>query len=162
MIQEDDRSPKHSTVTRHERAVLALLQYPSVPKAAEALGIHPATLWRWLKNPALQKKLNEARRQQFSQNVGRLQQGCNAATSALFRIMTDEHCAAGSRVRAAESILRLPKRVWIGRTFCYGSRIWSACRRKRTSGLRDDHGSNANRIMGRSAEFERPIASFCK
>lgn len=107
MIQEDDRSQKHSTLTRHDRAVLALLQYPSVPKAAEALGIHPATLWRWLKNPALQKKLHEARRQQFSQNVGRLQQGCNAATSALFRIMTDEHCAAGSRVRAAESILRL-------------------------------------------------------
>ena len=106
MMNEENTLPKDSTVSREDRAVLALLQYPSVIKAAEALGIHPSNLWRWLKKPSLQAKLHEARRQQFSQNVGRLQQGCSAATTTLYLIMIDEQSPASSRVRAAETILR--------------------------------------------------------
>ena len=106
MKKKENTLPKDTTISREDRAVLALLQYPSVTKAAEALGIHPSTLWRWLKKPSLQAKLHEARRQQFSQNVGRLQQGCSAATTTLCRIMIDEQSPASSRVRAAESILR--------------------------------------------------------
>ena len=107
MNTEETALLNHAKLTRHDRAILALLQYPSVPKAAEALGIHAATLWRWLKKPAFQKKLHEARCELFSQCLGRLQQGSSAATSTLFRVMTDQQAPASSRVRAAECILKL-------------------------------------------------------
>lgn len=107
MTIEDSALPKDSKISREDRAILALLQHPNVPKAAEALGIHPATLWRKLKKPDFHKKLLQARREAFSQCLGRLQQGSSAATSTLFRVMMDQQTPASSRVRAAECILKL-------------------------------------------------------
>jgi hypothetical protein len=106
MNPNNPSSLRDSKASREDRAILALLQYPSVPKAAEALGIHPATLWRRLQKPQFQNKLHQARREAFSQNLGRLQQGSSAATSTLLRLMADAQTPASSRVRAAETILR--------------------------------------------------------
>jgi transposase-like protein len=100
-----DHAPKGCRVNKKEQAILALLQHGSVEKAAQGVGIHPSTLWRWLKQPAFQQKLREARREAFSQSIGRLQQASPAAVGTLLRIMTDGHAPAGSRVRAAESVL---------------------------------------------------------
>ena len=92
---------------RMERAILALLQHPTIEKAAEAVGVHPTTLRRWLRQPDFQEAYRQARREVFAQSMGRLQQGANPAVGTLFRIMADAQAPAGSRVRAAQWVLEL-------------------------------------------------------
>ena len=67
MNPSKDESPD-SQGNRKDRAKLALLQHGSTEKAAEAVGIHPATLWRWMKQPEFQQALREARREAFSRD----------------------------------------------------------------------------------------------
>ena len=99
--------PKSAKGSRKDRAILALLQNASVPKAAEAVGIHPSTLWRWLKEPEFQRKLLEAQSAAFSQSMRCLQQAAPAAASALVRTLRDPETPAHTRVRAAESVLKV-------------------------------------------------------
>jgi hypothetical protein len=63
-----------------------------------------------MKQPAFQQALREARREAFSQSVGRLQQSSSAAVTVLQRMMIDKETPAGSRVRAAEAVLQLSRR----------------------------------------------------
>ena len=97
------------TVTRKARQrdqlILALLQQPGLEKAAAIVGISTATAWRISKTPEFQEAYRQARRDAFTQTLGRLQQAAGAATSTLMRIMLDPATPAGSRVRAADSIL---------------------------------------------------------
>jgi len=88
-----------------ERALEALLEHTTREKAAAAIGVHPTTLWRWLKNPDFQQALREARREAFWQSVGRLQQASPMAVETLLAILTDPEAPAGGRVRAAQAIL---------------------------------------------------------
>jgi hypothetical protein len=99
--------PKSAKGSRKDRAILALLQNASVPKAAEAVEIHPSTLWRWLKEPEFQRKLLEAQSAAFSQSMRCLQQAAPAAASALVRTLRDPATPAHTRVRAAESVLKV-------------------------------------------------------
>ena len=91
--------------SRKERAIMALLQYPTLEKAAEAVSVHPVTLWRWCRQPEFHEALLNARREAFSQSVGRLQQASSAAVGTLLRIMADNNAPASSRVRAAHCVL---------------------------------------------------------
>jgi hypothetical protein len=52
-----------------------------------------------------QALLHSARRQAYSQCIGRLQQASSAAVGTLLRVMTDQATPAASRVRAADSVL---------------------------------------------------------
>jgi len=106
-MNQSDSSPKDAQGSRRDRAIIALLQYSSTEKAAEVVGIHPATLWRWLKQPPFQQALREARREAYSRSIGRLQQGASPAVATLLRVMADAEAPAGSRVRAAQCVLEL-------------------------------------------------------
>ena len=90
---------------RKERAVLALLEQPTVEKAAATVGISDVTLWRWLRTPEFQKAYREAHREAFSQCVARLQNASSAAVGTLLRVMLDRDAPAASRVRAADCVL---------------------------------------------------------
>jgi hypothetical protein len=90
---------------RVSRAIVALLENPSVEKAAAAINVSPVTMWRWMQQTDFQARLRLARRRAYSQCVGRLQQASSAAVGTLPRIMTDLAVPAGSRVRAADSVL---------------------------------------------------------
>src|SRR6476660_1029331 len=92
---------------RKDSAIVALLEHDSTERAAEAVGIHPATLWRWLKQPKFQQALREARREAYARSIGRLQQGASPAVATLLRVMADAEAPAGSRVRAAQCVLAL-------------------------------------------------------
>jgi hypothetical protein len=81
------------------------LENPTREQAAEALGIHPTTLWRWAQRPEFQEALRAARRQAFSQSIARLQQASTAAVETLLGIMNDPEAPAGGRIRAAEAVL---------------------------------------------------------
>jgi hypothetical protein len=89
---------------KQEEAIAALLTKRNVEEAAQAAGISPRTLMRWLKIPEFQKAYREARRQAFGQSIARLQQATSAAAATLMKIMVDPTAPASVRVRAADSI----------------------------------------------------------
>jgi hypothetical protein len=98
--------PRAMRKTRQrEQLILALLQQPAIEKAAAVVGISPVTAWRITKTPQFQEEYRQARREAFSQSLGRLQQAAGAATSTLLKIMVDPSAPAGSRVRAADRVL---------------------------------------------------------
>jgi len=66
-----------------DKLILALLQQPTLDKAAAAAGISTATAWRRTQDPDFQDQLRKARRDAFSQSVGRLQQAGPAAVTTL-------------------------------------------------------------------------------
>ena len=90
---------------RQDQLVVALLENPTLEKAAAALGISGVTLWRWMQRPEFQAAYREARRRAFSQALGRLQHASSAAVATLLKIMVDPNAPASSRVRAASSVL---------------------------------------------------------
>jgi hypothetical protein len=90
---------------QREQLILALLQQPGLEKAAAAVGISTVTAWRITKTPEFKEEYRQARREAFSQSLGRLQQAAGAATSTLMKIMVDPTAPAGSRVRAADRVL---------------------------------------------------------
>jgi hypothetical protein len=97
------------TTTRQSRQrdqlVLALLQQPGVEKAGASIGMSSATAWRISKTPEFKRAYHLARREAYSQSMGRLQQATGAAASTLLKIMVNENAPAASRVRAADCIL---------------------------------------------------------
>jgi hypothetical protein len=90
---------------QREQLILALLQQPGIEKAAAAVGISSVTAWRIMKTPEFKEEYRQARREAFTQSLGRLQQAAGAATSTLMKIMVDATAPAGSRVRAADRVL---------------------------------------------------------
>ena len=90
---------------QREQLILALLQQPGIEKAAAAAGLSTVTAWRITKTEAFKEEYRQARREAFSQALGRLQQAAGAATSTLMKIMVDATAPAGSRVRAADCVL---------------------------------------------------------
>jgi hypothetical protein len=88
-----------------EEAVAALLTQKNHDEAARVVGIGPATLLRWQKEPEFQKAYREARRAAFGQSIARLQQMSGAAVATLGKVMVDPSSPASTRVRAAEAIL---------------------------------------------------------
>ena len=88
-----------------DRMILALLQEPSLEKAAAAVGVTEVTVWRWLRTPAFREKYLAARRDAFSRSLAKLQHASVAAVATLVRIMIDKDAPAASRVRAADCVL---------------------------------------------------------
>ena len=96
-------------VQQREQLVLALLQLPTLEKAAAAVGISPTTAWRISKTPEFQQEQQRARHKAYEQSLGRLQYGTSAAVSTILDVMTDPQAPAGSRLRAADSVLNHAK-----------------------------------------------------
>jgi transposase-like protein len=91
--------------TRKDRAILALLQHATIEKAAEAAGVHPSSLYRWMKQPDFRDKLIQARNVTFSQSVALFQQAVPMAVSRLVRIATKPDTTDCNAIRACDSIL---------------------------------------------------------
>lgn len=93
------------------RAVIALLEHPTVKEAAEAAGVHKATVYRWLREPEFQAAYREARREAVSRATARLQQISSEAVEALREIVSDRSQQGASRVGAARCILDYAARM---------------------------------------------------
>jgi DNA-binding IclR family transcriptional regulator len=105
---------KNFRTSRKDRAILALLEHPTLEKAAEAVGVHSTTLRRWSRQPEFQEALRQARREKFSQSMGLLHLGTNAAISNLLKIMRDPNQPGSTQVRAIDSLLnRVTKAIEI-------------------------------------------------
>ena len=88
-----------------EKAIAALISYPSIPAAAESIGINEVTLWRWLKVPKFKSAYRKACHQVVSQAIARLQANLSKAIDTLLDVAEDEEAPASSRVAAARAIL---------------------------------------------------------
>jgi len=91
---------------RQDQFIVALLEHPTLEKAAAAVGVSDVTLWRCLKKPEFAEAYRMARREAFSQSVARLQHASNAAVGTLLRVMTDREAPPASRVRATDVVLQ--------------------------------------------------------
>jgi hypothetical protein len=91
---------------KRDQYIVALLENPTLEKAAAAAGVSSVTLSRAMQQPEFMEAYREARREAFSQSVARLQHASNAAVGTLLRVMTDRGAPASSRVRAAEVVLQ--------------------------------------------------------
>jgi hypothetical protein len=103
-MSEKPDSPMRSK--RQDQFLVALLEHPTLDKAAAALGVSDVTLWRTLKKPEFEEAFRKARREAFSQSIARLQHASNAAVGTLLRVMTDREAPAASRIRAADVVLQ--------------------------------------------------------
>ncbi len=90
---------------QREQLILALLQQPTLEKAAASVGISTVTAWRISKTREFKEEYRSARWEAFSQALARLQQASGAAVSALLKVMIDGTAPPASRVRAADRIL---------------------------------------------------------
>jgi hypothetical protein len=90
---------------KKEAAAAALLTQRTAEDAAQSVGIAPATLRRWQKDPEFQAIFREAKWASFSQSIGRLHQLSSTAVSVLGRVMADPATPPAIKVRAADSIL---------------------------------------------------------
>lgn len=93
------------SVRQREQLILALLQQPSLERAAASIGISTVTAWRISKTREFKEEYRNARWEAFSQSLARLQQASGAAVSALLKVMVDKTTPAASRVRAADRVL---------------------------------------------------------
>ena len=93
-----------------ERAVVALIEHRSLKKAAAAVGVHPVTLWRWLKMPHFREQLREAQNQIYSRELARLQLMAPKAVAVLEKMLHATGTPAGTRFRIAEYVLEQSKK----------------------------------------------------
>jgi hypothetical protein len=92
-----------SLTPKQYKVIVALLSEDTLEEAAETGGVSPATLRRWLKQPAFQAEYRAERRRFMERAVGALQAACTAAVEALVRNL---NCGVASvEVRAASAIL---------------------------------------------------------
>jgi len=103
---EEPPGPGDGLPPRHEKAILALLNNPTIARAAEAAGVDESTLHRWLRDPAFASAYKRARAESFGQAVGLTQRYAGAAVQTLVKIMADPAAATASKVAAATSLLK--------------------------------------------------------
>src|SRR5215469_15392219 len=84
--------------------IAALLSRSSVEDAAKAAGIGHATAWRWLKDPAVQARLREARKDAMNAAMVRLQEAASGAVDCLCEVQKEGE-SESARVSAARCIL---------------------------------------------------------
>ncbi len=85
---------------KSEVAIAALLGHPSIDEAAAAIGIATRTLKRWLQNPDFTRAYLDARRQVYSQAIGRAQQALSQGLVVIQNILHNEDAPASARVAA--------------------------------------------------------------
>ena len=95
-----------STLTpKQERAVIALLEQPTIEDAAKSVNVGKTTLWRWLQDEEFHAAYMKARRETVKHSIARLQKHTSEAADTLHEIMTNKSANDFARVGAAKAIL---------------------------------------------------------
>ncbi|MDX9975332.1 MAG: hypothetical protein RBU21_20260 [FCB group bacterium] len=103
---------------QQRKAIAALLERGCVTKAAEAVGVAPKTIYRWLQQPDFKSALSSAEGEVVQAAVRRLAGMSDKALSTLEAVLDDEEASAASKTRASlavlEALLRLRELVTLG------------------------------------------------
>src|SRR5688572_1397483 len=89
-----------------ERAIIALLNEPTIQKAAEAAGVGERTLYRWLEDPTFARVHRKTRREAFSHAIALTSRYAPHAVNTLVKVMSDSTASHNARVGAATALLR--------------------------------------------------------
>jgi hypothetical protein len=89
---------------KQEQFIAALLSYPTVEAAAEAVGIGHVTAWQWRKDPEFAKEYRQATREVMREAAARLQIAAREGVDTLREIQSKGQSEA-ARVSAARTIL---------------------------------------------------------
>jgi hypothetical protein len=92
---------------KHEQAVVALLNEPTLQAAAACVGVGEVTLWRWMQREDFHKEYRQARRKAVSVAIAGIQRASSEAVRTLREVMTDNDAPCTSRVTAAKAVLEL-------------------------------------------------------
>ena len=95
--------------TKQENAIVALLNEPSVAKAALACGLNQNTIHRWLDEPVFSRAYRKARREAFAQAISASQRYAPLAVQTLAKIMADSTLSVSARVSAATALLKFSR-----------------------------------------------------
>jgi hypothetical protein len=88
------------------KAIEALLQEPTLTRAAAASGVNERTLRRWLAEGPFKAALLTARREAFGQAIGLTQKYAPVAVATLVKVMNDASTSASAKVTAAGVLLK--------------------------------------------------------
>lgn len=99
----DNLSPKQ------EEAIVALLNEPTVAKAAAACEVGERTLYRWLDEPPFSAAYRKARREAFAQAIGLVRKYTPLAVNTLAKILVDPVAPHSARVSAATAMLKFSR-----------------------------------------------------
>ena len=91
---------------RQEIAIVALLNEPTLSRAAATAGVGERTLNRWLSMPAFRRAYHEARRHAFSHAIAMTHKYAPVAVATLTKVMGDAAAPASAKVAAATAMLR--------------------------------------------------------
>jgi hypothetical protein len=92
---------------KKEAAVVALLTHRNIDEAAQAVGIAPNTLLKWMKDPEFAAAYRKARTAVVGQAIARLQQTTGAAVTTLQKLMVDSNTPAAIKGQVARAVLAL-------------------------------------------------------
>lgn len=98
--------PLRGLNTRQEAALVALLNEPTVARAAKACGVGERTLHRWLTEERFAQAYRDARRAVFQQAVSLTQRYASLAVQTLAKVMTDASSPWNAKVAASSALLR--------------------------------------------------------
>jgi hypothetical protein len=92
---------------KQARAVLALLEHPTLKDAAAAVGVGETTLWRWSQTPEFKATYMDARREAVRQSIAHLQSATGEAVTCLRDVMKSTKASDAAKVSAARAVLEL-------------------------------------------------------
>lgn len=94
---------------KQEAAIVALLNEPTVARAAITADVDERTLHRWLADPVFARAYRAARRVAFAQAIAVTQRYAPLAIHTLGKIMADQTVGASARVSAATALLKFSR-----------------------------------------------------
>ncbi len=106
---EEPTPPEHvfdALSPKQEKAILALLQEPTIAKAAKAAEVGERTLHRWLSDSEFGTAYRKARREAIGHAIALTQHYAPLAVNTLATIMADASTPAHARVTAASTPLK--------------------------------------------------------
>jgi len=92
---------------KQEKAIIALLNEPTIARAAKSAGVGETTLYRWLQEEGFNKEYRSVRKKALTQTIARLQNGTTKAIETLEEIMIDKEATSSSRVTASKIVLEI-------------------------------------------------------
>jgi hypothetical protein len=92
-----------------DQAIIALVNEPTIRKAAEACGIGERTIYTWLEQPAFMAAYRKARREAFSQAMSLVHKYAPLAVQTLAQLLADKATPASARVTASGMLLRFSR-----------------------------------------------------
>lgn len=89
----------------HRRAIAALIEHATVQDAAEACGLSPTTIYRYLQDLAFRAELSQHEGEAIDAATRRLLGLVDSAVETLRQVLQDKEAGYSHRLRAAQTVL---------------------------------------------------------